>query len=944
MNSDHVKFESFAFGPFEVSVTERSIRCRGEPLIIGERAFDLLVTLARGSGTILSKDELFESVWPNRVVDKNTLESHMSSLRKALGAERSAIRTISGRGYQFVAEINSNTDPRQPSGGLKLPERLSPLIGREKSLSTIAALVKAYRLVTLVGAGGVGKTSLAIEAARSLSSTFFDGVCFAELENLPSGDYVPMNIAAALGFPPADGCILENRAIAALGDKRILLVLDNCEHLIDASASTVETLLRCAPFLAVLATSREPLRIVSEHAYQVPALAVPLNESSSPEELANSASVRLLDSRLKSAGVAMDSNAEVVRYKARICKRLDGIPLAIELAAANVALLGAKGVADRLDDQFALFTKGRRAVPSRQQTLRHTFDWSYDLLPLPERVVFARLSVFVGGFSIETALTNASDSTLLAREVMDAVVNLVSKSLITATQIGGTASYRMPETTRTYAAEKLLESGEHATIARRHAEFFLAEFERVESDWGRGEPEELLHTFRHYHDDLRFALGWCFASGGDPALGIRLVTAAVPYWMKVEYVAECHLNVANAIAQIDALGIVDAKRSVKLHLALGAVLLYEGLAQDAQTEFNRALELAGGSTDVELELKSLHGLWATTHLLGPFDQSLSFAERFSQISETAQRPEDAASGIQMLGASRFCLGDLGEARSHLAAFLSRAPSASNALSHDFQVDGHVAAECALAHTLWVQGYADQAKEAMRRAMERADTLGHALNCWYSRLMCSCPLSLLTGPISQLYDQVNCLSEIARIHGMATWTPYVDLWKGLIISAQGDATAYDRLIDPVFASVHSGWRFNPYLTGTLSELCSQLTLNGRANLAAKIVANAIEHAERTGDRTSSPELHRIAGEIFLRLGTRDSESLAEQEFVKSIDSARERGLLAWQLRAALSLARVRKNQSRHEEARTVIEDVRSRFTEGLSTADLLIADSLLSDLS
>jgi len=944
MNSDYVKFDSFSFGPFEVSVTKRLIRCSGEPLSIGDRAFDLLVTLAGASGRIVSKGELLASVWPDRVVDQNTLESHMSSLRKALGKERAAIRTISGRGYQFVAEIDSNTVLQGSIGGVELPERLSTLIGREKSLSTVAALVRSNRLVTLVGTGGVGKTRLAIEAARSLSSTFFDGVRFAELANLPSGDYVPMNVAAALGFPPADGCILEHRVIAALSDKRILLVLDNCEHLIDASASTVETLLRCAPFLAVIATSREPLRIDSEHTYHVPTLDIPPDESGSVEQLASSASVRLLESRLCAAGLAMDRDVEAARYKARICRQLDGIPLAIELAAANVALLGAKGVADRLDDRFALLTKGRRAVPPRQQTLRSTFDWSYDLLPPQERIVFARLSVFAGGFSIETALSNASDSTLPTHSVMDAVVNLVAKSLITATQVGGVANYRMLETTRSYAAEKLTESGERASIARRHAEYFLSEFERVESNWARGDAEALLRSFRDYLGDLRFALGWCFSNGGDPELGIRLVTAAVPYWMNIEYVAECHLNVANAIAQIDALGIVDTQRSVKLHLALGAVLLYEGSAQDAQIEFNRALELVGSSTDVELELKSLHGLWSTTHLLGPFDQSLSLAERFSQICEATQRPEDAVNGMRMVGASRFCLGDLGEARSNLAVFLSSVSSASYASNQDFQVDGHVAAECALAHTLWVQGYADQANEAMRRATERADMLGHALNCWYSRLMCSCPLSLLTGPISQLYDQVNSLSDIARIHGMATWTPYVDLWQGLIISAQGDATAYDRLINPVLASGHSGWRFNPYLTGMLSELCSLLTSKGRANLAVGIAANAIEHAEHAGDKTSLPELHRIAGEISLKFGAPDSESLAEKEFTKSIASARERGLLSWELRAALSLARLRKNQSRHQEARTVIEDVRSRFTEGFGTADLLVADSLLAELS
>jgi predicted ATPase/DNA-binding winged helix-turn-helix (wHTH) protein len=942
MDRSAVIFERFAFGRCEVSVAQREVRYCGEVIAVGDRSFEILLTLAKARGRTVSKNELMASVWPQRVIEPNTLESHMSALRRALGAERRAIRTIAGRGYQFVADIVSEAENRYAGGETGLPASLSPLVGREAAISTLTGMVELHRLVTLVGTGGIGKTRLAIETARCLASSFPDRVCIAELANLSSGDHVAMSVATALGFPPADSQILEDLVASVLIDKKILLVIDNCEHLIEAVAQTVETILRAAPSIHVIATTREVLRVEGEQIYHVPSLEVPFLESGTVQDVVRHSAVQLFNRRLHAAGFVDNDDIETAIYKARICRHLDGLPLAIELAAAHALVLGIKGVAERLDDRFELLNRGSRVVSPRHQTLRGALDWSYDLLPESEQRIFARLSVFAGAFSIETVQAVVSDEAVRPKAVLEGVVNLVSKSLVTAQPSGAVMSYRMLETTRSYAAERLVNSGGLSSTARRHAEHYLAEFERVESDWDRSDSEHLLSRFREYLDDLRFALRWSFSDQGDASLGIALSAAAVPYWMKIGHVAECQFNVENAIAQMSAHGISDLRRAMKLHLALGGVFVYACAAENARAHFESARELAALVGDKAFTLKVLSGLWACTYLRGPFGLSLKYARQFEEMCGTCDVRDDVITSHRMLGSAYFCVGDMSRARGHVDSYLANASSISYASTLGFLLDGQVGAECVLAHTLWMQGFPNAANEAMHRALERSDKVGDALSCWFARLMCSCPLTLLMGGPSDLRRQVDDLSNIARVHGMASWNAHVNVWEGVVLSAEGDVGAFERLIAPAFAKF-SEWQFNASLTGLFTELCRQLVLNGRVTVAEDFVARAIERAERIEDGCSLPELHRIRGELALHAGRVGSDLVAEEAFLRSLNLAKDGGLLAWGLRAALSLGQLRRKQQRCQEAHVVVEQIRSRFTEGSDTSDLLSADRFLSEI-
>jgi len=479
------------FGHFGIVPHRRELLADGQPIKLGERAFDMLMALIDARGEVVSKDALMARVWPGRIVAEKNLHTQISALRTALGVERELIHTVAGRGYQFIGEVRillaspaeragaGAVEPEAVGPPTNLPESVSELIGRDDEFREILGLAAAHRLVTLTGAGGIGKTCLALAVARRLLSQFADGVWFAELAPLTDPGLVPVAVAATVGFELAAGAVSPERVASALRGKQLLLVLDNCEHVIDAAAGMAEALLRANPAAHVIATSREPLRAEGEWVWPVPPLAVPAADADHEDDLLRYGAVRLFVERTQAARPNFTPDRRLAAMIAAICRRLDGIPLAIELAAARAAALDIEEVAARLDDRFRLLTGGRRTALPRHQTLRATLDWSYGLLPEPERVILRRLAVFAGAFRLEAASAVAASPEVAPAEVVEGLVNLVARSLVAAEVDGHVARYRLLDTTRAYAIEKLGESGERERLVRRHAEYYRDLFERT---------------------------------------------------------------------------------------------------------------------------------------------------------------------------------------------------------------------------------------------------------------------------------------------------------------------------------------------------------------------------------------------------------------------------------------------------------------------------------
>ena len=524
---------SLAFGRFRVLPYRRELLGDGQPIPLGGRAFDALIALIEARGTILSKDALIERIWPGRFVEEANLKIQVSALRRALGDGQGGNRyilTVPGRGYEFVASVRRTEEPpvATPPGGTNagrhnLPAAVTRMIGRDETLAALISRLSLKRLVTIVGPGGIGKTTLALAVAEAMLSAYEHGVWFIDLAPLTDPRRVPSTVAAALDFETHAADPLPS-LVDSLRDSRMLLVLDNCEHVIEAAAELTATFLRSTSGISILATSRERLAVAGEREHRLRPLATP---SPSPVLTAADAlsfpAVQLFLERVSTVihdFALTDADAPFV---VDICRRLDGLPLAIELAAARVEVLGIQGLAARLDNGLQLLRARQRTAMPRHQTIRAVLDWSYGLLSEDEKRLFRRIGVFSNSFSIEAVEKVAIDA--LQHGVVEPITNLVAKSLLTADIGGAKPRFRLAETTRAYALEKLLESGEREQIARRHAQYYCDLFARAEAEWEVRPTAEWLED-RPPASTICTALDWAFLPRGDISIGIAHTAAS----------------------------------------------------------------------------------------------------------------------------------------------------------------------------------------------------------------------------------------------------------------------------------------------------------------------------------------------------------------------------------------------------------------------------------
>ena len=464
------------FGPFRLLPTQRLLLDADKPVRIGSRALDILVALVERRGELVSKGELMARVWPDTIVVEANLSVHVAALRRILRDGRGGNRylvNIPGRGYRFVAPVILEQALQQPSPpaskrGHNLPPTLTPLFGRADDIGQLAERLTRRRLLTIAGPGGVGKTAVAVGLAERLIHTYEYDVRMVDLSPLSDPRLVPIALSAALGLKlPSENPHLA--LIAALRDKRTLLVLDTCEHVVASVAALAEAVLRGAPGVCILATSREPLRAEGECIHRLPPLASPCPSAQlSAAEALTFPAIQLFVERAAANSGAFelsDADAQVVT---QICWKLDGLPLAIEFASARAETLGVRAIAARIDNSLQLLTGGLRTALPRHQTMSATLDWSYGLLSEIERSVFRRLAIFEGDFSLQSAGEVVADADHLESEIFDQVIELVAKSLV-----AGTAKrrFRLLETTRAYALGKLAESGELDALERRYSRY-----------------------------------------------------------------------------------------------------------------------------------------------------------------------------------------------------------------------------------------------------------------------------------------------------------------------------------------------------------------------------------------------------------------------------------------------------------------------------------------
>jgi predicted ATPase len=725
----------------------------------------------------------------------------------------------------------------------------------------------------------------------------------------------------------------------------MLLLLDTCEHVIDAAARLVAVLLREAPGVNVLTTSREPLGVVGEHEYRLGPLSGPPPSSElSAAEAAAFPAIQLLVERVSAVVqefALTDANAPLV---ADICRRLDGLPLAIEFAAPRVEVLGIEGVAAHLSDSLPALGGRRRTAIPRHRTMRAVLDWSYGLLSEDEQLFFRTLGIFAGGFVAEAAAAVLMDSAEMPCDAIDGLADLVMKSLVLADVSGATPRFRLLDTTRAYALERLDESGERERIARRHAEYYRDLFERAETESEMRPTTEWLADYGPHLDNMRAALDWAFTPDGDAAIGVALTTAAVPLWMHLSLMDECRSRVVQALAAGGAGSHRDAFRRMKLYAALATSLIYtRGHAPETVRAWSSALAAAEELDDTEHRLEALYGLWNCRATSGNAADAIDFARQFQRLAVERSRPTDILIGDRMLGSTLHFSGEQAAARHHLESMLSAyVPPVYRTAAMRHQFDQRIVARSLLARVCWLQGFPDHATTLAATALEQALATGHANAVCYALVEGACPVALFTGDLALARRLIEQLLDRSARHRLTTWQVLGLSLEGELLIRSGDtATGLPRLraaLEEVKAR-----RLLLRLPALLGVLAAGYLLAGHVSEAAAAIGEGIAYPDQTEQYWGIAELLRIRGEI-LRLQGAPAAGTAEHCFRQALERACRQGALAWQLRAATSLARLLSDQQRTAEAIACLKPIYDRFTEGFGTADLVAAKQLLSELS
>jgi len=670
----------YRFGRFELQPSERRLLSDDQPIAVGPRAFDLLVTLVERAGELVTKDELLARVWPRLVVEENNVQVQASALRRILGPK--AIATVVGRGYRFTPSVEpivaEHGHPRARPHDL--PQPLTSFVGREKDLAEYANLLERTRLLTLTGVGGCGKTRLAIKLSEMVLPSFRDGVRFIDLAPVDGPDRMALTVATAFRLEQRADHPIEQTLERHVADQQLLLVLDNCEHLLGACAALVERLLAAAPGLRVLVTSREGLGSVGERVVPVRSLSLPLPNEQDELALHTSEAVRLFVDRARLVMPDFAPSPRNAGAIVEICRRLDGIPLAIELAAARMKVLKVEEIRARLDHRFRLLTGTDRALP-RHQTLLTTIQWSHDHLTPREQGLFRRLSVFAGGWTLAAATAVAGEDAD-EFEVLDTLGLLVSKSLIAVDREAEEESrYTMLETVRHYAHDRLEDTGELQDARVRHAKFFVAlvtEMYAVASEAGRFDG--WIERMTPDHENVLAAHAACGFHDDLVGHGVQLVGGMARYWeekgmfdlghrLTVEALGRAgadapsgaRCDALNRLGQIDLLlgrydestqrslealsiarALDDKRRIVEVLQVLGCIDNARGALRDARGYLEESLRLAKG-------LRWMH-LDRSRHMMGELlrrEGDLAGAEQLYAENLAESRARGRRAGVHV---------------------------------------------------------------------------------------------------------------------------------------------------------------------------------------------------------------------------------------------------------------------------------------------------------
>jgi predicted ATPase/DNA-binding winged helix-turn-helix (wHTH) protein len=941
--------EILSFGSFRLDVGERLLTNAGLAVDLSPRAFDILVALTSRHAKVVSKSDLMGQVWPGLAVEEGTLRFHIANLRKALGDGRNGARyitTVSGRGYCFVALVSmSGEKDRSPTiavSGFRyanLPSR-SAMIDREDDLATLLVRLDAERFVTIVGSGGVGKTTLAVAIGHRLTDSFAGAVLFVDLSMLSDPVLVETFVASLLGLSVQSDDAMPS-LIAYLRDRRLLLILDTCEHLIEAAAALASTIFASSPQVHILATSRETLQAAGEHVYRLePLECAPEGEGLTAATARTFPATQLFLERARASGALLEFSDADAAVVVSMCRKLDGVALAIELAARRTEAYGVHQTAALLDQRLTLQWGGSRSAPPRQRTLQATLDWSYGLLSESERLVLRRLAVFVGNFTLDAALAVVVDANLGQTAILRAIDSLVAKSMVAARSVGATMRYRLLDTTRAYALEIDMSSIEVAGLAARHADYFRQWLEQSGRDWSALSTGIERAPYFANINNVRAALEWCFGVDGNTDVGIRLAAAAAPVLLAMSLMPECLRWSEQALLALDD-NTRGGPEEMHLQAALGLSLIFtRGESEVARIAVRRGLHIADERGDTVDQVQLLGLLHMFHHRIGDFKAALSYARRSSSVSETIGDPSGIAAAHCILGVTLHHMGDLSDACVELEGARKHGPNSQRTSRIYLGFDHHNWAGGTLARNIWLQGRPDQAVQLAHQTVKEAASMGRPLTLSIA-LNCAVTVFLWCGNLESAEEHTNWLISHAESHSLATFLAVARGFKGELAIRRGDTEDGVESLQRCLRELDAA-RYKLLASSFSISLAEGFAATGRLTQGEALVGERIELDQADQALSYVPELLRLKGSLLL---SRQQPRTADAElcFARSLELSRRQGARAWQLRTATDLAALYASQAQSGRGRALLEPVLGQFTEGFDTADLKAAERLFATL-
>jgi predicted ATPase/DNA-binding winged helix-turn-helix (wHTH) protein len=905
------------FGSFELDLTNKRLLESGKSYQLGRKALEILAVLATRAGEIVSKEDLLQAAWPTTTVEEGSLRVHIVTLRKALGESSGHryIETIPGRGYIFVAPVevsDASASPRSiPSGAPEsnLPRLPGRLIGRESFVESCLSALGSTRILTISGAGGMGKTAVALEIAGRINVT--RRVIFIDLASLTDQSLIMPTLASALGLIVFTEDYRQ-AVLNALQESDALLLFDNCEHLIETVAATVYQILMATKEIAVIATSREPLRVAGERVKQLPSLPVPETETSRSEILTFPSVELLVESvRLASETLAFEDD-ESVMAAADIVRRLDGIPLAIELAASRVGDLGLASVLDSLDDPLSILRRGRRTAPPRQQTLRATLDWSYDSLTEDERKLFAQMAVFPGTFSDHGAEAIASD--WLTGEGFDnAFDGLVLKSLIAVSNHDG--RYRLLDTTKGYAAEKLAASGLQPQYRMAHALYCREELLRAEYDWRVLPTHDWMRRYGALINDLRAAANWAFSRHGDLDLAVELIAISNVLWTQLGVMHEQLVAVEKALDLLPSTNHLGTDVELQLRVSRGSGLYHvRGFKSDdeAIAEFERAAVIAEKLGNPGRIMKAYGGKASVASSNGRYTDTIAIAR------DLQKRFPGAASFSRFLEHNYLFNGEFSASREQAEISLLEASRAvRTTLNNGTGYDQGTIAKAVIAMIDFLEGKIDQSAAAVREMLADSEQLGHSISSCLMLCLTAVPIAYLSGNTAEARTRLDSVRQLTARDMLVRWQEWVDGYDMIVPDNTQTDEAQTALHDVLLQGVGMRLEYMTVLAGC------------RASAAA------VERALSGDAGWCRPELLRLKAVTLIK-GDREKAIALLRE---ALDLSRSMGAAFWELRCAVCLVRLAP-PSQAAAARDDLVSSLAKFECTNPIADIAIARGLL----